>query len=88
MGAGRRVDELAGDAHAVAGFPDRAFEHVTHAQFARQLLHIDGPALVGKARIAGDYEEPWQPGDRRRDLLDHAVGEIFLLGVARHVLER
>ena len=85
---GRRVDQLAGDAHPVAGLPDRAFEHVAHAQLAGHLPHIDRLALVGEARIAGDHGEPGKAGDRDGDLLDHAVGEILLLGVSAHVLER
>ena len=88
MRAGRGVDQLAGDADPGAGLPDRAFEHVAHAQLARHLPHIDSLALVGEARIAGDHGQPGKAGDCGRDLLDDAVGEIFLLGVARHVLER
>src|SRR6266851_3421837 len=38
MGPARRVDQLAGDAHAVAGFAHAAFEYVAHAQFARHVL--------------------------------------------------
>src|SRR6516164_2854380 len=49
MRAARCVDELAGDAHAAAGFTYRTFEDVAHAQFARHLLNIDGPALVTEA---------------------------------------
>jgi hypothetical protein len=86
--AGRRVDQLPGDAHPLACFSYRAFEHVAYTQFARHLLHVDGLALVGEARIARDHKQPGQPGNRRRDLLDHAVGEIFLPGVAGHILER
>jgi hypothetical protein len=32
--------------------------------------------------------EPRQPRDCRRDLLDHAVDEVLLLGIAGHVLKR
>jgi len=52
------------------------------------LLHIDRLAFVGKARIAGDHEQPADARERSDDLLDHAVGEILLLRVAAHVLER
>ena len=58
MCAGRRVDELAGDAHPVAGLAHAAFEHVAHAELAADLLHVDGAALVGEARIARDHEQP------------------------------
>ena len=46
-------------------------------------------AFIGKARIARDHEE--EPADAREcsnDLLDHAVGEIFLPPVARSCSER
>ena len=32
VSAGRRVDQLAGDAHPIAGFAHAAFEHVAHTQ--------------------------------------------------------
>ena len=86
--AGDRVDQLPGDAHPVAGFAYRAFEQIAHAQFARHLLHVDRFAFVEKARIACDHKQPGQPGNRRRDLLDHAIRKILLLRVARHVLKR
>ena len=51
-----RVDQLTGDAHAVARFAHAALKHVAHAQFAADLLHVDGLTLVGETRIAGDDE--------------------------------
>ena len=45
-------------------------------------------ALVGEARIAGDHEQRLEARQRGDDVLDHAVGEILLLGIAAHVLER
>jgi hypothetical protein len=86
--SGARFDQLSGNPHTLAGFAHRAFEHIAHTQFARYLLHVDGLALVGKARIAGDHEQPGQPGNSGRDFFDHAVSEIFLLRIATHVLER
>jgi len=87
VSAGRRVDQLPADTHPVGGFAHAAFEHVAHAELLRHLLHIDRLALVGKGGIAGDDKEPRQPGDRRRDLLDHAIDEIVLLGIAGQVLK-
>ena len=57
MIAGLGLDQLRGDPDAVAGFAHAAFEHIAHAQFAPDLLHIDRAALVGEARIAGDDEQ-------------------------------
>ena len=58
MRAGDRIDQLRGDAHPVAALAHRAFEHVAHAEFAADLLHVDGLPFVGEARIAGDHEQP------------------------------
>ncbi len=44
-------------------------------------------ALVGEGRIAGDHEQPADLGECRNDLLDHAVGEVFLLRIAAHIGE-
>ena len=88
MRAGRGLDQLAGDAHPVAGLAHAAFEHVAHAELAADLLDVDGLALVGEGRIARDHEQRLEARQRGDDVLDHAVGEIFLLGIAAHVLER
>ncbi len=87
MRAGGGVDELTGDPQAVARLANAAFQHVAHAEFAADLLYVDGAALVGEARIPRDHEELPEPRQRRNDVLDHAVGEVFLLRVARHVDE-
>src|SRR6516165_11466567 len=68
----RGVDQLRGDAHATACLAHGAFEHIAHAEFAPDLLHIDGAAFVGEARVASDDEEPFDPREGSDDLLDHA----------------
>ena len=78
----------AGDAQPAAGLAQAAFEDVAHAQFAAGLLHVDRAALVGEGRVAGDDEQPFDPRQAGDDVLDDAVDEIFLLGVAAHVLKR
>ena len=88
MRAGLRLDQLRRDAHPVARFAHAAFEHVAHSQFAGDLPHVDGSAFVGGARVAGDNEQPADARERGDDLLDHAVGEIFLLRIAAQILKR
>src|SRR5437762_12813039 len=88
MRAGGHVDQLASDTNPIAALAHRAFEHVAHTKLAPDLLHIDGLPFVGEARIAGDDEEPPDAAERGDDLLDHAVDEIFLLGIAAHIGER
>src|SRR6185436_3556457 len=66
MGTGRRLDELASDADAVASLAQAAFEHVPDAEFAADLLHVDRASFIGKAGIAGYHKQPFgprQPGD-------------------------
>ena len=84
---GARIDQLARYANPAAGFSHASFEHVPHAELAADLADIDGLALVGKRRVAGDDEELADPGQSRDDVLRDAVGEIFLLDIGRHVVE-
>ena len=55
MRAGLGLDQLRGDAHAIGGLAHAALQHIAHAELATDLLYIDGAALVGEARIAGDH---------------------------------
>jgi len=82
------VEQLAHNPDPRAGLADAALEHVADAQLAADLLHVDGTPLVGEAGIAGDHEEGAHPAERGDDVLDQAIGEIFLLGVPAHVGER
>src|SRR6516164_557700 len=52
------LDELCCDTDPIAGFADAAFENIVNAELTADLLHIDGAALVGKAAVARDDEEP------------------------------
>src|SRR5439155_22865073 len=49
--AGFRLDQLRSDPNAIAGLAYTAFEHVTHAEFAPDLFHIDRTPLVRKGRV-------------------------------------
>lgn len=57
MSANVGLDELAGDAHAIARLANAAFEDVAHAELASYPLDLDRLAFVGEARVAGDDEE-------------------------------
>ena len=48
MIAGLRLDQLRGNANAVARFSQTTFEDISHAEFAPDFLHVDGAALVGE----------------------------------------
>src|SRR5215472_15653144 len=43
-----RLDQLRGNANAVARFSQTTFEDISHAEFAPDFLHVDGAALVGE----------------------------------------
>ena len=88
MHAGLGFDQLRGDADPFACLAHRPSEHIERAQLAADSLHIDSLALRGEARIAGDHEEPADAAQAGDDVLDHPVGEIFLLGVGAQALER
>src|SRR6516164_8760329 len=76
-----------GIARAAARLAHRASQDITDAEFAADPLHVDGLALVGEARIAGDHKQPADARERGDDFLDHAVGEIFLPGITAQIGE-
>ncbi len=53
----RGINELPGDANAIARLLDAPLEYVTHPKFAPDLLDVDSFAFVGEAGIAGDDEQ-------------------------------
>ena len=83
--AGLAIDELRGDPEPIAGPPHAALEHVANAELARDLTHVDGAALVGEGRAARDDSEAAEAAERGDDVLDDAIGEIVLPGIAAKV---
>ena len=61
MRTGFGFEQLGGDAHAVPRLANSPLQHIAHAQLTPNLPHIDGFALVDEARIARDYEQPFDP---------------------------
>src|SRR6516162_10233294 len=88
MRPGNRVDQLTGNADPIATLAHRAFEHITDTEFAADPLDVDVLALIGEARITGSDEQPANARKGGDDLLDHAVGEIFLLRIAAEIEKR
>src|SRR6266481_2053688 len=70
MCTGDGLDQLRSDAYALAGLAHRSLQEVADTQLLPDLLHVNGLALVGEARIAGDNEEPTNATERGDDLLD------------------
>jgi hypothetical protein len=79
MGTGQRIDQLGRDAQALAGPAHAAFEHIAHAQLARDPLHVDDLALVGECRVAGDDEQPADAGEPGDQVLGDSIGKVLLL---------
>src|SRR5439155_8434729 len=48
MSAGRCIDQLAGDAHALANLAHAAFENIADPKIAADLLNLSGFAFVGE----------------------------------------
>ena len=88
MRSGFSFEQLCRDAHASPGLAHASLQHVTHAKLTPDLARVDRLAFVDEARAARGHEEPLDPRQRRDDVLDHSVGEIFLLRIAAHVLKR
>ncbi len=77
-----------GNSCVVPGLADAALDDVSNAEFAGDTDHVHRRALVGERRIPRDHEQPMDLGKRGDDVLGNAVGEILLLRIAGHVLER
>src|SRR5262249_60218514 len=86
--AGLCLDQLCGDADAVAGFTQTTFEHISDTELAPDLFHVDSAALVGEAGVARDHKQRRVARERSDDVLGDAVGEELLLGISAHIGER
>ena len=83
----RGIDELAGNAQALARPAYTALDHVADTQLAPDLPHVHGPTLVSEARIPRDDEQVAKVRQGSDDVLHYAVGKIVLLGIAAQVLK-
>jgi len=87
MAAGGGVVELRGDAHAVVGLADAALDDVADPELLGDLPDMDRAPLVGEGRVAGDHHEPALLRQCGEYVFADPVAEIFLRGIAAHVLE-
>ena len=88
MLTGNGIDQLRGDANAVAGLSDRTLENNAHAKRLADLADIDRPSAKNERGVSRDNEQRLVAGQLGYDVLGDPVGEELLLGVARHVRER
>src|SRR5262245_19755283 len=82
------VNELASNSNPITGFSHAALEHVANTELSAYLFHIDGLALVGECRVAGDHVQFREPRQISDDVFADPVGKVFLLCLSTHVVER
>ena len=87
MVARASLDQLPGNAKHISCLANAAFQYIAYAKLASDLADVDGPPLVDERRIARDDKKLPDTRKARDEVLDNAVGEVPLIGVARHVLE-
>ena len=86
--AALRVDELRGHAQPLAGLAHAALEHVADIEVARHLAHVDRLVAIAQGRVARDDEQFGHGGEQGDDVLNHALGDVVLIGFAGQRLER
>ena len=59
---GRSVDQLGGDAYAVAALANAALQDIAHAQVGPDLAYVNSLTFVGERGIARDHKKPAQLG--------------------------
>jgi hypothetical protein len=64
------------------------FTRISHPQFAADLLHIEGLALVGEGGVARDHERTRDAREVGGQVLGHAIDEVVLLRITAEVSER
>lgn len=83
-----RVDQFDRNANPTCIPSDAALKQVGDAQPSTDFLRVQILPFKRQARPTRNHKDCTDPGECGRDLLKHAVNEIFLLGVARDVRER
>ena len=88
MMAGFRIDQLSGHANPAACLANTAFDDISRAEYFADLPYVGRAAFEGEGRISRDHRERPPTREGGNDVLRQTVGEIFLLGIVGHILER
>src|SRR5262245_7502367 len=88
MAAGRSLDQLGCNSGSSTTLANTAFDDIAHAQFLPDLSDVHRPTLEHEAGVARDDKEAAVAAKLGDYVFGNAIGEVFLLGVARHVHER
>ena len=81
------IDELRGDAHAVAGASDGTFEHIGGAKLLARLQRCDRFIAECKHLRAGEYLQLFDLQKLCDNVLGNSIAEIFVLFRATLVFE-
>ncbi len=88
MSGGFGLDQLGRDPNLGAELADAAFEHISHAELAADLLCVDCLTLEREGGVSRDYDHARYAGQFGRQIFGNTVGEKFPLGIVRQVNER
>ena len=88
MAAAEGIDQLCGNAHAVARAAHTAFEHVAHTQLFGDGAYIHRTALVGERRVAGNHKQGFEARQLGGDVFADGICKIVLLRVAAQIEKR
>src|SRR6516225_920442 len=88
MAAVQAVDQLCRQSHTIAGLANAPFQHIASAENSPDFADVPRLSLEHKTRVASYDQQFLNFRQRRQHVFRDAVGEIFLLGIASHVLDR
>src|ERR1700722_19425677 len=85
---GLAVDKLNSDPDAIGRFAYASFNNVVDTEFPRNLLRLNGLALMYKNCITRDHEQLTETRQLGDDVLSQAVRQKLLLRIAADIDER
>src|ERR1700740_3507505 len=83
-----RVEQLDGDSDFIAGLPNAAFQQCSGSKFPADVREVLSCTLVLHRRGAGYDAETAHIRQGGYHLLGHAISEILIVRITRHVDER
>jgi len=88
MGVTIGIDQLGIDADLPLPSPNASFQHISHAEFAADLLGVDRPASQCEGGIARDYKRPVDSRQVSRQIVGDPIGKILMCSVFTVIGER
>ena len=88
LAAGTCIDQLHRQAQPLTGPTHAALDDIADSQFATELLRPDRFAFEGEAGTTIHDNDRRDAAQRRRQILDKAVSEIFIIALGAEIVER